>query len=418
MTWQRRQIYKLLVIVVILGAAVFYFQTSGINYGLDLQGGVHILLEAQDTEERQVDHSIMQQALTIIERRVDQLGLTEPLIQQEGERRIIVELPGEEDPERAIDLIGQTAMLRFIGESEHQEVVIDDDQVVPGELVITGEHLTDVQATRDSRTRNAVINFELDREGSRIFARYTANNIGNRIAIYLDDELLTNPTVQSEIRGQGQITGYESLQEAQNHALLLRAGSLPVPLERLESRAVGPTLGQLSIDRSIIAGLIGLALVIVFMVFLYKGPGLLAAVALLCYSIFVLGVLSALQATLTLPGIAGLILSIGMAVDANIIIFERLKEELRSGKSMRASIENGFKRAMLTIVDANVTTLIAAIILAYFGTGPIRGFAVTLSIGILASMFSAIVITRTIMELASKTVLITSFKGSVQREAG
>lgn len=403
MTWQRRQLFRMLAVLLLIGVALFYFITSGINYGLDLQGGAHIVLEAQDMETRAVDDQAMNQLITIIERRVDQLGLTEPIIQREGSRRIIVELPGAERPTEAIEIIGTTAMLRFLNEE--------------GQLVMTGEYLTDAQATYDTRFQRPVISFKLNREGSRIFANVTRENIGREIAIYLDDDLLTSPVVQDEIRGEGQITGYKTLEEAQTHALLLRAGALPVPVSVIENRTVGPTLGQISIDRSINAGLIGLALVILFMMFLYRGPGLIAAIALLFYSIIVMGILSALRATLTLPGIAGLILSIGMAVDANIIIFERLKEELRSGKTMRASIESGFRRAFLTIVDANVTTLIAAIVLAYFGTGPIRGFAVTLSIGIVASMFSAIFITRTIIDNLSRTKLVNSFKSTVLRRA-
>ncbi|WP_027339698.1 protein translocase subunit SecD [Halonatronum saccharophilum] len=386
MDWKKKRMTKLFSVLILLGVAVFFLYPldESINLGLDLQGGTQVVLEARDTDAVQVDDDAVRRAMSVIQTRVDEMGLAEPIVQRQGERRIMVSLPGVEDPNQAVQTIGQTAQLQFK----------DED----GNIVMTGEALSDARgAYGGDVVQRPVIQFELTREGSRQFGQITRENIGRRISIYLDDELLTSPTVQSEIRGEGQITGFESLEEAQRVALLLRAGALPVPVEMIENRTVGPTLGAIAIDRSLKAGLIGLSLVIVFMIFMYKLPGLVAAISLAFYSVLVLGILAGLNATLTLPGIGGLILSIGMAVDANVIIFERIKYEYRAGKTLKAAVDAGFKRAFTTILDANITTLITASILAYFGTGMIRGFAITLSIGIIASMFTAIIVTRMII---------------------
>ncbi|ADL12250.1 protein translocase subunit SecD [Acetohalobium arabaticum] len=382
---------KLLKIVGIMAAVIIaaYFLlpiNEAINLGLDLQGGTHVVLEAEPTEQSKVTNDSMQRVISVINRRVNQMGLTEPVIQREGDRRIIVELPGVENPNQAIETIGKTAQLKFKDPN--------------GEVVMTGGHLVDAQATYGTQFNQPVIQFELDSVGKDKFAQLTKKHVGERIAIHLDEELLTNPQVQDPIPGgEGIITGYETLEEAQEDALLLRAGALPMPVKVIQNRTIGPTLGARSIDQSITAGLIGLALVALLMIILYRLSGAVATVALGIYGVIVMGTLAGLNATLTLPGIAGLILSIGMAVDANIIIFERVKQELGAGKTKRAAIKSGFERAYKTIFDANVTTLITAGILAYFGTGTIRGFAVTLSIGILASMFTAIVVTRTLVDL-------------------
>ncbi|MGM0500776.1 MAG: protein translocase subunit SecD, partial [Bacillota bacterium] len=231
-----------------------------------------------------------------------------------------------------------------------------------------------------------------------------------KISINLDDEQLTNPTVQAVIEERGQITGYENIEEAEEDAILIREGALPVPVEVIETRTVGPTLGEISIQKSIRAGLLGLLLVAMYMIFYYRFPGVLAAGILAIYGLILMGTMAGLQATLTLPGIAGLILSIGMAVDANIIIFERIKDELKSGKTLRAAIDAGFKRAYITIIDANVTTIMTALILAYFTSGTVRGFAVTLGIGIIVSMFTAFFVTRNVIDIFAGSKLLRENK--------
>ncbi|KXS44183.1 MULTISPECIES: protein translocase subunit SecD [unclassified Candidatus Frackibacter] len=389
MTRSQKRTFKLIGIVVLLAAAVYFLFpiNQSINLGLDLQGGTHVVLEAQETPESPVTNDAMRRVTSVISRRVNQMGLTEPVIQRQGDKRIIVELPGIKNPNQAINTIGKTAQLKFKNPA--------------GEVVMTGETLIDAQADYGGQFGRPVIRFRLNDEGADKFAKLTKKYVGQRIAIYLDNDLLTNPMVQNPITGgQGIITGYKTLEEAQKDALLLRAGALPVPVKVIENRTVGPTLGKISINKSINAGAIGLVLVALLMIILYRVSGLIATLALGIYGIIVLGTLAGLGATLTLPGIAGLILSVGMAVDANIIIFERIKEELGQGKTTRAAIRAGFERAFKTILDSNVTTLITAAILAYFGTGTVRGFAITLSIGILASMFTAIVVTRTIIDLA------------------
>ncbi|MCK8815971.1 protein translocase subunit SecD [Natroniella sulfidigena] len=399
MTWkQKRKLRLASVLVILLLAAYFLYPLSeSINLGLDLQGGTQVTLEAQDTEDTQVDDDAMRRSMSVIQNRVDEMGLAEPIVQREGERRILVALPGVEDPNQAIETIGRTAQLQFKNEE--------------GEVLMTGEHLNDASAGHEAQFNQPIISFQLTGEGGRRFAEITRQNIGRRLGIYLDDELLTNPVINEEIPGgEGQITGFESIEEAQQIALMLRAGALPVPIEIIENRTVGPTLGATAVNQSIQAALIGLSLIILFMIFSYKLPGLVAAISLGIYSIIVLGILAGLNATLTLPGIGGLLLSIGMAVDANVIIFERIKYEYREGKGLKRAVNTGFKRAFKTILDSNVTTLITAAILAYFGTGIIRGFAITLSVGIIASMFTAIIVAKLIMDLVLDTKLVDNEK--------
>ncbi|MBS3810665.1 MAG: protein translocase subunit SecD [Halanaerobiales bacterium] len=393
MRYKKKRIYKLIFIIAIIAFAVFLYSYYNINLGLDLQGGSHIVLQAQPTEERAINNEVMIGIVSVIERRVNQLGLTEPIIQREGSDRIIVELPAIDDPNEAIETIGRTAVLTFKNSAK--------------QVLLTGEYIKDAQADYDQYGR-PVVAFEMNKEGSDKFEEITSQYIGQKIGIYLDDELLTNPTVQDTISGKGQITGYETVEAAQKDAILIREGSLPVPVKVVESRSVGPTLGEISIRKSLIAGSIGLILVAIYMMFYYRFPGVLAAGVLIIYGILLMGTLAGLQATLTLPGIAGLILSIGMAVDANIIIFERIKDERKSGKTLRASIDAGFKRAYKTIIDANVTTLITALILAYYTSGTVRGFAVTLGIGVLVSMFTAFFITRNVIDLFTHSNLLQS----------
>ncbi|TDO84456.1 preprotein translocase subunit SecD [Halanaerobium saccharolyticum] len=395
MRYKQKRRIKLIIILAIIAFAAFLYLQHGINLGLDLQGGAHIVLQAQPTEEREINDTVMSGIVNVIERRVNQLGLTEPLIQRQGSNRIIVELPAVDNPNEAINTIGRTAMLTFKNSQ--------------GEVLMTGEAIKDARADHDQYGR-PVVSFTLTEEGSEKFADITRQYIGKKIGIYLDNEQLTNPTVQAVIEERGQITGYESIQEAREDAVLIREGALPVPVEVIETRTVGPTLGEISIQKSIRAGLLGLLLVAIYMIFYYRFPGVLAAVILAIYGLILMGTMAGLQATLTLPGIAGLILSIGMAVDANIIIFERIKDELKSGKTLRAAIDAGFKRAYTTIIDANVTTIMTALILAYFTSGTVRGFAVTLGIGIIVSMFTAFFVTRNIIDIFAGSKLLRENK--------
>ncbi len=402
MRYKKRRQLKALFLVIVLAFGIFLYFNYGVNLGLDLAGGAHVVMEAQPTEGREIDDEVMTGIVRIIERRVNEMGLTEPVIQRQGDDRVIVELPAVDNPDDAIETIGRTAMLTIQNQA--------------GEVLMTGEEIADASASYDEHGR-PVVSFQLTSSGSQRFEEITRMYMGEPIGIYLDDEQLTNPTVQSVIRDQGQITGYGSVEEAEEHAILIREGALPVNVEVIESRTVGPTLGSIALEQSIRAGLIGLLLVGIYMIFYYRFPGIIAAITLIIYGVLFMGVLSGLQATLTLPGIGGLILSIGMAVDANIIIFERIQDELRNGKPLRTSINSGFKRAYLTIIDANVTTLITAMILAYFTTGAVRGFAVTLGIGILLSMFTAFFVTKTIIDLFSTTrVLRASGSFGVRRQ--
>lgn len=395
MRYKQKRRIKFIIIIAIIAFSYFLFSHYGINLGLDLQGGAQITLQAQPTAEREIDDTVMTGIVSVIDRRVNQLGLSEPLIQREGSDRILVELPAVDNPNQAIDTIGRTAMLTFRNEA--------------GDVLMTGEAVRDARADHDQYGR-AVVSFTLTSEGSDRFANITREYMGRRIGIYLDDEQLTNPTVQAVIEERGQITGYESVQAAEEHAILIREGALPVPVEVIETRTVGPTLGSIAIQRSIIAGLIGLLIVAAYMIYYYRFPGILAAAVLAIYGLILMGTLAGLQAVLTLPGIAGLILSIGMAVDANIIIFERIKDEMKSGKTLRAAVDSGFKRAYITILDANVTTIITALILAYFTSGTVRGFAVTLGIGIVVSMFTAFFVTRNVIDLFTGSKLMQAEK--------
>lgn len=390
---------KFLGLVIVLAlVSVYSVQplSSSIKQGLDLQGGTHVVLEAVDTPEAKVDSDAVQRVMKIFERRVDELGLTEPIIQRQGERRIIVELPGIKEPEKAVEILGQTALLEFVDEA--------------GVTVLTGKDLKDAQA-QITPGNQAEVTIELSPEGTKAFADLTTKNVGRRIAILLDKRVLTAPTVNEPIPGgKAVITGSKNIEEAQHLALLLRSGALPVKVDVMEMRTVGPTLGQDSKDKSVRAFAIGMAAIVLFMLLYYRLAGLVANLALLVYVLLLLFSLAALNATLTLPGIAGIILSLGMAVDANVLIFERFKEEHRNGKTMRAAMEAGFSRAFTTIVDSNVTTSIAAAILFYFGTGPIKGFAVTLILGNVISMFTAVTLTRYALRLLINTNLVKNAK--------
>jgi len=543
---------RILVILVAVGVCGWYLYQnqvetgSPLKLGLDLQGGMHLVLEIDDpdnTMSAAARSDAIDRSEIVIRMRVDELGVSEPLIQKVGQDRLIVELAGITDQDRAKEIIGTTALLEwklvrptsdifpalnridqvivqvlgvdsiralgravasaaatpgstfedlFLGREDDaapdadaapdpdagadttavadvdaqdavaDEPILGDDgralapftasllegldageflvptedyelirqfldmdevqavipravslhwgwepyaaggrtyrrlYVLEREPFLTGDMLEDAQAQRDFQTNQPVVSFELSRLGGRRFSDVTGRNINERIAIILDREVVSAPVVRAQIGARGQIElGAASMQEARDLALVLRAGALPAPLRIEEERSVGPSLGQDSIDQGTIAGMIGLILVVLIMVGYYRGTGLLAVAALSVYVVLVMGGLAALNATLTLPGIAGLILSIGMAVDANVLIFERIREELDQGRAVRTAVDEGFGHALSAIVDANITTLITALILFQFGTGPVRGFAVTLSIGIIASFFTALYVTRT-----------------------
>jgi len=371
-----------LAILVVFG---FYISplAHSIKQGLDLQGGTHVVLEGVDTPEAQVTEDAMQRVVKIIERRVNELGLTEPVIQRQGDRRIIVELPGVKDPEGAIAMLGKTALLEFKDEA--------------GTTVLTGKDLKDAQAHLNNNRPEVAIEFT--DEGGKLFADLTAKNVGKHIAILLDKQVLTNPVVQEKIAGgKAVITGEKTMEEAQNLAILLRSGALPVKMEVIETRTVGPTLGQDSKDKSMTAFAISIGAIVLFMLLFYRLSGLVANIALVFYILILLVLLKMLNATMTLPGIAGVILSMGMAVDANVLIFERFKEEFRGGKTLRAAMDAGFSRAFATILDSHVTTIVAALVLFFLGSGPIKGFAVTLGLGVALSLFSAITVTRYLLK--------------------
>jgi preprotein translocase subunit SecD len=369
-----------------------------IRLGLDLRGGATVLLQATDDPADPLTDEKMERAVATIRERVDSLGVSEPTILRQGKNRIEVQLPEIQDPQRAIEIIGQTAKLEFKDES--------------GNVVITGSDIDKANAVMsDGIGQSYVVAFELKSEGAKRFAEATKNNINKPIGIYLDEKLISNPVVENAIEdGKAQITGQNTREEALDLATLIRAGALPVELTVLQQNLVGPQLGANSFSKSVIAGGIGIILVMLFMIGFYRLPGLVSVIALMLYMLIDLGVLAGIKATLTLPGIAGIILSVGMAVDANVIIFERIKEELKIGKTLRAAIDAGFRRAFLTIFDSNITTLLAAVILFYFGSGPIKGFAITLSIGILSSMFTAIVITKYLIKLLVGSGIVKNTK--------
>ena len=507
-----------------------HYTASALKLGLDLQGGVHLVMEVDDSKlDENARRDVMDRAIKIYRNRIDQFGVSEPTIQQQGDKRIIVELPGLEDVERAHRILGQTAQLQFRLVREPDEMsralqaldrnlrgvivtgsivdttgvktpsdttktasatpktpagtdvdsllptmpageegnvplpkasedrpftsylltifdggaVVDDRQIdvvtallatdqaqraIPSNSTFlwghesrpmqeggTGRILYMVEKTPtldgsaliDAVTRpdpddpsRLNVGFRLNRQGAIVFSRFTGENIGRRIAIVLDDRVRSAPVVQSKIpSGEGRITGLDSDEEAGDLAIVLRAGALPAPFQIVEERTVGPSLGRDSVEAGTRAAMIGFILTLAFMVMYYKWSGALACVAMVANLVIEMAILAKLHATLTLPGVAGLILTIGMSVDANVLIFERIREELRRGKTVRASIEAGYERAFAAILDSNVTTLITAFVLWQFGSGPVRGFATTLSIGILVSMFTALMCTRVVYDL-------------------
>lgn len=378
------------IIIIALGLlSYFLYQPilNNLNLGLDLSGGLRVVLEAQEKKGQEVTPDTIQKAVGILRDRVDKLGVKETALYPQGKNRVVVEIAGEEDPEAAVDILKNTAELEFWDENN--------------KVMVTGKHLKDAQARMSQGEQGtAEVLIDFDKEGSRLFAEATAANVGKPIKIVIDGNIISAPTVQEPITdGSARITGGFTAKEAQDLAVLLRSGALPVSLKVIEKRSIGPVLGADSLNKSIKAGIIGLIAILIFMIGYYRLPGLVADISLVLYSLLVLGAMSLLGAVLTLPGIAGFALSIGMAVDANVIIYERLKEELRYGKTLHAAIDAGFKRAFWTILDSNVTTLVSALVLMYLGTGPVKGFAVTLSIGIVASMLVALTFTRYLLIL-------------------
>ncbi len=493
--------WKALLIAIVIGGAVFlaYPLEKTISLGLDLQGGMHLMLEVQNEkavettvnrifreikrsirkedidiqkavrnrdysftielfdkesfevvrdiiekipdmvsrpaettetkltyfldkrEVKRIKESAVDQGLETIRNRVDEFGVAEPTIQREGEKRILIQLPGISDPERAIKLIGKTALLEFKLVDEKNSLedaragrIPDGDEIlyerevnaetgsvrkipylVKEEAILTGDYLTDARVSINQDFMQPYVSIRFNSAGASLFRQITRENVKKRLAIVLDGNIYSAPVIQEEISGgQAQITGRFTSEEARDLAIILRAGSLPAPVIILENRTVGPSLGQDSIDRGFRSFLIGGILVLVFMIVYYRSCGVIAVSALLLNMVLILGALAYFGASLTLPGIAGIVLTVGMAVDSNVLIYERIREELRVGKTVRAAVEVGFEKAFKTILDANVTTGIAAVVLFQFGTGPVKGFAVTLCIGILASMFTAVYVSR------------------------
>ncbi|MCL5794823.1 MAG: protein translocase subunit SecD [Patescibacteria group bacterium] len=391
-----------------------YQKELKIHEGLDLQGGSHLVYELDTSKVDQKDRSQANQSvIDVIDRRVNSLGVSEPVIQSAklGDKdSVIVELPGITDINQAINIIGKTAQLSFWETSANASGDLNSAASwQPTQL--TGAHLRRADVTYDQTTNDPQVSLEFNADGQKLFAEITKKNLQKPVAIVLDNEIISAPIVQSEITdGKAVITGKFNITEARNLAKLLNAGALPVPVQLVEQRTIEATLGAESVKQSVFAGLIGVILIAIFMIAYYRLPGLIAIAALAIYSLIVLALFKLIPVTLTLAGIAGFILSIGMAVDANILIFERMKEELRDGKTIGASIEEGFKRAWSSIRDSNVSSLITCAILYFTTTGLVRGFAVTLAIGIIVSMFSAIIISRNFLRLISQTKLAKFIK--------
>jgi preprotein translocase subunit SecD len=390
-----------------------------------VEGKARIVLKIKDRRAADIRKMAVEQSLETIRNRVDQFGITEPEIIPQGVDRIIVQLPGVKDPARAKGLIGRTALLEFkLVDDEHsvEEALrgnvpegsilanesrldrtsgrrIDTPMLLKSRALLTGDALENARVQIGDRFGEPHVSIKFNAQGAKDFDRITAENVKKRLAIVLDGVVHSAPVIQERITGgQAQITGSFTMEEASDLAIVLRAGALPAPVNILEERTVGPSLGKDSIEMGTLASIIGGILVLLFMVLYYRATGLIADLALCLNMLLLLGTMAAFKATLTLPGIAGIALTIGMAVDANVLINERIREELRLGKTLRAAIEAGYAKAFLTIFDSNVTTLVAALFLFGFGTGPVKGFAVTLTIGILASMFTAIFVTRIVFD--------------------
>ncbi len=421
--------------------------TDQINLGLDLQGGTHLILTVKvdkaiennvktqtsggttellltmsKQELKSLRDYAVDQSLETIRNRIDQFGVSEPTIQREGQEDILIQLPGIQDPERAKEIIGKTALLEFklvddtasveeairngpppgrevlYGRAGKDEGGIGSEKstyVVESRTLMTGEYIADARVRPGAQLQGPYVELILNPGGARLFEQITAANVRRRLAIVRDNRVYSAPVIQERIGGgRASITGSFTIEEARDLAIILRAGALPAPVEIAEERTVGPSLGSDSIHQGVVSFIVGSSLVILFMLIYYKGAGLLADLALIFHVLFLLAILASFKAVLTLPGIAGIVLIVGMAVDANVLINERIREELRLGKSARAAIEAGFQHALPAIIDTNVTTFLSGVILYQFGTGPIKGFAVTLCIGILTTVVTAVFMTR------------------------
>jgi preprotein translocase subunit SecD len=378
MARRRRSLATLIVLFALVAGAGAYFMGVNpiwrhINQGLDLKGGLNVVYQAVSTPGAPVTQQAMERTVEVMRYRVDKLGVAEPYIQQEGADRIVVELPGVRNADSAIQIIGKTALLEF-----------RDSQ---GHVIVTGSHLQSAQAQIDP-TQGNVVALQFDAAGARAIADFTSRNVGK-------NKMIENPVIQSAITGgQGIITGFATLKDAQNMAIELNSGALPLKLDMIENQSISPTLGADSIRRSLEAAVVAAALVVAFMLTIYRIPGFWADLALAVYAMLLLAALYGIHATLTLAGITGIILSIGMAVDANVIIYERIKEELRGGRTLRSAVDAGFRNGLRAVVDSNATTIIACAVLYWLGSGPVRGFAVTLALGVVISLFTAVVFTQ------------------------
>ena len=380
--------YVWLLLVIFVPALILYF--NKIKLGLDLRGGTSVVLQAQG----KIEPDTMSKVKNIIERRVNSIGVAEPVIQLSGNDKLIVELAGIKDPQKAIELIGTTAKLEFR---------IKNKDGSYGPVLLEGSALKTAGVSKDQVGMPSV-SFELNSQGANTFAKITRENIGKQLAIMLDNKEQSAPTINSEINGgSGIITGRFSMEEANNLANLLKSGALPVEIKIVENRTVGATLGVDSIRQTGIAGLIALGVISVFMIAIYKIPGIVADIALLINGVLVLGLLSGIGAALTLPGIAGFILTLGMAVDSNVITYERIKEELRLGESLHDAVERGYENAFPAIIDGNLTTMLVAAVLFFLGTGPIKGFAVTLALGVVATVITGVFVSKVFLKLFIKT---------------
>jgi len=420
--------FKLGIIVAIIGIFIYllYPINEKLKKGLDLQGGVHVVLEVEKSpEEAEKITELTDRALEIIRNRIDALGVTEPVIQKEGTNKIIVDLPGVKEPEKAIAIIGQTALLEFKLVNDNPELLQSalegnvpegyeilytmekDERGIPRkgsplllkkEPELTGKYIKDAYVGYDANGFPAV-NIVLNSEGAEIFANVTRDNIGRQLAIVLDGIVRSAPVIKGVIPdGRPQITGRFSMEEAKELAIVLRAGALPAKINMIYQEVIGPTLGKRYIQQGFRTILYGGILVFVFMLFYYSAFGLLADFALALNILILLGVMAALKCVLTMPGIAGIALTIGMSVDANILIFERIREEIKLGKSPKTAVDAGYLRAWSAILDSNITTLITGVILFFLGEGPIKGFGLTLSIGIIANLFTAVFVTKVIVD--------------------
>ena len=445
-----------LVLIVVVGALCYaYLNKDNLNLGLDLKGGAHIVLQAKDTPENPLRDDSIDRLLAVLRNRIDQYGVAEPIIQKSGADRIIVDLPGIQDPAAALELIGRTAQMdfrevidstgrnlpvepqrrnydsdiQFVNAQERwkeelakltnasadlitRSQTLENSLVAPAEdpgtfyllgpVVLSGKDLVNAEMAPDSLGRMGV-SIEFNSEGAKLFEEATGRMVGKQLAIVLDNVVISAPVVQDRISGgRAQITGRFTADEAGRLAIMLKAGALPVAVEIAENRSVGPSLGADSVRQGLQAGLFGAAMVLVFMLIYYQFRGLAADVALAVTVLLIFAGLLAFNATLTLPGIAGIILTLGMAVDGNVLIYERVREELNTGKTPMAALDSGFRKALVTILDSNITTLIAALVLFYFGSGSVRGFGVTLSVGLVASVFANVVVTRAILQLFVK----------------